>query len=56
MNQFLKYQSLKFKCQMSNVQSNPKPKAQNKYRIYFVILALILICHLSFAIDLSFGF
>jgi len=40
MNQFLKCQSLKPKVQMSNVQSNPNIKVQNKCRIYFGIWIL----------------
>jgi len=42
---------------MSNVQSNPNVKVQNKYRIYFVIWILSLIWHLDFDIwILTFGF
>jgi len=48
MNQIFKIS--KFKVQMSNVQSNPNVKVQNKYRIYFDIWALTLICHLDFDI------
>jgi len=45
-----KVQSSNVKCPMSNVQSNPNVKVQNKYRIYFVIWILTLIWHLGFDI------
>jgi len=38
------------KCQMSNVQSNPNVKIQNKCRISFDIWAWTLIWHLDFDI------